>query len=292
VPNKLSSRFLRLLLLPALAFTAVHALEAVNGATALVTFAKIPEDAVLRYGKKPIPLLAHPLYEKKKIALIPVGYRTEPGEKSLHVLWRKGSKTLPLHVKAGEYASEAIRVAPSKVTPNKEQARRTKREYEAAMRIYNRFTPKRYWEAPFVLPMQSRITSPFGTARTYNGSLKSFHSGTDFKAQTGTPVRAANDGVVVIAQERYYAGKSVVIDHGEGLYSCYYHLSRMGVNVGDRVARNEEIGLSGETGRVTGPHLHFAFMLHGVQVDPLQLIRTVNALYKGRPPGERVATRD
>lgn len=279
MPKKLLTCFFRFFLLPALFFAPLHALETVNGGTALVTFSKIPEDATMRYGTKRIPLLSHPLYKGKKIALIPVGYRTEPGERELHVRWGAGSTTLPLVVKAGSYASEAIHVAPSKVTPDKKQAKRTKREYKAAMRVYNRFTPRRYWEKPFVLPMQSSVTSPFGTARTYNGTLKSFHSGTDFKAEPGTPVRAANDGVVVIAQERYYAGNSVVIDHGEGLYSCYYHLSRMEVNVGDRVARNEEIGLSGKTGRVTGPHLHFAVMLHGVQVDPLQLIRTLNTLY-------------
>jgi murein DD-endopeptidase MepM/ murein hydrolase activator NlpD len=283
---------LRFFLLALLCSASVQALEAVNGSTAVVTFKKIPEDAVLLYGKKPIPLLGHPLYRQKKIALIPVGYRTVPGEKELLVRWGKKSKTLPLLVRKGAYLSEAIRVAPSKVAPNKEQARRTKKEYEEAMRIYRRFTPRRYWEEPFVLPIKSRITSPFGTARTYNGSLKGFHSGTDFKADVGTPVRATNDGVVVIAQERYYAGNSVVIDHGEGLYSCYYHLSKMAVKVGERVVRNEEIGLSGKSGRVTGPHLHFAFMLHGVQVDPLQLIRTVNALYEGNPLGERVATRD
>jgi murein DD-endopeptidase MepM/ murein hydrolase activator NlpD len=282
----------RLLLLAVLFSASAHALEAVNGSTALVTFKKIPENAVLLYGEKPIPLLEHPLYHKKKIALVPVGYRTEPGEKELNVRWGKKSKTLSLLVKKGEYLSEAIRVAPSKVTPNKKQARRTKREYKAAMQVYRRFTPRRYWKKPFVLPIKSSITSPFGTARTYNGSLKGFHSGTDFKADVGTPVRASNDGIVVIAQARYYAGNSVVIDHGEGLYSCYYHLSKMAVKVGERVVRNEEIGLSGKSGRVTGPHLHFAFMLHGVQVDPLQLIRTVNALYEGRPSGERLATRD
>ena len=268
-----------LLFLSIFCLAPAFAVEALNGTTALIQFEKIPENALLSYEKKNVPLLSHPSDQSRKIALVPVNYRSEPGEKTLRISWGDKSKTIPIHVGKGEYASEAITVAPSKVTLNEKQKARTKKEYEEAMKVYNTFTRKRYWSSPFTHPMHSAITSPFGTARTYNGTLKSFHSGTDFKAAVGMPVNACNDGVVVIAQDRYYAGNSVVIDHGEGLYSCYYHLSKMDVNVGDTVRQNQQIGLSGKSGRVTGPHLHFAFILHGVQVDPLQLMETINSLY-------------
>jgi hypothetical protein len=254
------------------------AAEIANGKTALIILPADKQERLLYQGK-PVPLLKHPVQPGKKIALIPVGYRTKPGEKTLRRTTPSADVLIPFRVIKGHYPFETLQVAPSKVTPNPAQQKRIAKEYREAMAIYDSFTPKRYWTAPFSLPMKSTVTSVFGTARLLNGTLSSFHSGTDFKAKPGTPVFAVNDGVVVLAKERYFAGNSVVIDHGEGLYTCYYHLSRIDVKVGQRVAKHEQVGLSGNTGRVTGPHLHFAVMLQGVQVDPLQLLATLNSLF-------------
>lgn len=267
------------------------ATEIANGQTALISL-PAGSEARLFYEGKEIPLLRHPADPAKKIALIPVGYRTAPGEKALHRLTPEGDTLLPLRIVDGGYPSETLQVQPSKVKPDPEQQKRVSREYSEAMKIYGDFTPKRYWTAPFAMPMQSDVTSNFGTARLFNGSLKSFHSGTDFRAAPGTPVDAVNDGVVVLAKERYYAGNSVLIDHGEGLYSCYYHLSRIDVKIGDRVIKGEQVGLSGSTGRVTGPHLHFAVMLQGVQVDPMQLLTTLNTLFEDAGSSRLAASRE
>jgi murein DD-endopeptidase MepM/ murein hydrolase activator NlpD len=264
-----------ILLLPA------GAAEIANGKTALVIL-DAGKQTRLTYEGKSVPLLEHPTDPAKKIALIPVGYRTEVGEKSLLRITGAKKTPLPLRVIDGGYPFETLKVAPSKVHPNAAQQKRIRREYKEAMAIYDRFTPQRYWDSPFALPMTSPVTSAFGTARLFNGSLRSFHSGTDFKAASGTPVTTVNDGVVVLAKERYYAGNSVVIDHGEGLYTCYYHLSRIDVQVGEKISKGEPVGLSGNSGRVTGPHLHFAVMLQGVQVDPMQLIATLNSLFRDR----------
>jgi len=252
--------------------------EIANGKTVLIL---LPADKQLRltYNGKNVPLLSHPADPTETIALLPIGYRTAPGEKTLHRITASGDKLIHFRVVDGGYPHETLHVQPSKVTPNPEQQKRVAKEYHEAMAIYDHFTPKRYWSTPFDLPMQSTVTSAFGTARLLNGTLNSFHSGTDFKATPGTPVAAVNDGVVVLAKGRYFAGNSVVIDHGEGLYTCYYHLSRMDVKPGQKVSKGEQIGLSGNTGRVTGPHLHFAVMLQGVQVDPMQLISTLNSLF-------------
>ncbi|MFR8441736.1 MAG: M23 family metallopeptidase, partial [Campylobacter sp.] len=131
------------------------------------------------------------------------------------------------------------------------------------------------------LPLNSKITSAFGNARTFNGELKSYHSGTDYRAAVGTGVRAANDGVVVIAKDRYYAGGSVVIDHGGGIYSQYYHLSEIKVALGDHVHKGDEIALSGESGRVSGPHLHFGIAINGVSVNPLSFVAKFNEVVFG-----------
>ena len=270
---------LTLLTLPA------FAAEIANGKTALVILDAAKHER-LRYEDKAVPVLAHPLNPGEKIALIPVGYRTEPGEKTLLRIAPSGETPIPFRVVDGGYPFETLQVAPSKVSPNAAQQKRIAKEYREAMAIYEHFTPERYWHSPFALPMDSTVTSAFGTARVFNGTLSSFHSGTDFKAKPGTPVSAVNDGVVVLAEERYFAGNSIIVDHGEGLYSCYYHLSRIDVKVGQKVVRDERLGLSGATGRVTGPHLHFAVMLQGVQVDPMQLLATLNTLF-----GVRVGSR-
>ena len=122
----------------------------------------------------------------------------------------------------------------------------------------------------------SKITSGFGKARLYNEKLKSYHGGTDFRADIGTPLMACNNGKVVLAKERFYAGNSVVRDHGHGIYSCYFHMSRFNVKEGQNINKGDIIGLSGNSGRVTGPHLHFGIRVGGEQVDPLQFIELIN----------------
>jgi len=144
------------------------------------------------------------------------------------------------------------------------------------MKIYNTITPKNYVNSKYIVPMQSKITSSFGKARVYNSTLNGYHSGTDFRAKVGTPIVASNAGKVVLAQDRFYSGNSIIIDHGQGIYSCYYHLSEFKVKKGDIVKKSQLIGLSGATGRITGPHLHFSIRVGGLQVDPLQLIALLN----------------
>ena len=251
--------------------------EIVRGQTALYLF-KTHDSVSVTYEGKEVPLLQHPAKDRH-IALIPVDYRTEPGKKRIVVTRNGTPHTLELRVLDGNYPSETLKVSPSKVSPDPAQQERIAAEYAEAMAIYRESTPKRYWKSPFAYPMTSPITSRYGNARLFNGTLRSYHSGTDFKAAVGTPVHAINDGVVVLAKERFYAGGSVIVDHGEGLYSCYYHLSRIDVTPGTVVKKGSEVGLSGQSGRVTGPHLHFSIMFRGVQVAPLQFLEILNGLF-------------
>ena len=146
------------------------------------------------------------------------------------------------------------------------------------MKVYNSISKDILWNEDFIYPLNTKITSNFGTKRVYNGKLKSYHSGTDFRAKNGTPIIASNSGIVKISQNRFYSGNSIVIDHGQGVYSCYFHLSRMAFKDGDLIKKGETLGLSGDTGRVTGPHLHFSFRINGIQVDPLNAIAVLNEL--------------
>jgi murein DD-endopeptidase MepM/ murein hydrolase activator NlpD len=129
------------------------------------------------------------------------------------------------------------------------------------------------WSGSFRSPVPFTATDSFGTRRMFNGELASIHRGTDFHAPSGTPVLAANDGEVMIARGMFYEGNLVVIDHGAQFSTLYMHLSRIEVKVGERVKKGQRLGLSGATGRVTGPHLHLAARWQGEYVDPVLLLK-------------------
>jgi len=254
-----------------------------NGRTAIVIFDK--EKSVnyekLLVGKRSYKIFNHPLNSKKMYALLPVSYYKKPTTQKVEVVYEKSnqklSKTLFFKVEDGKYQKETIEVQESKVNPkSKEIKKRTAKEYARAMKIYGTITPKNYVKSKYIVPMNSKITSSFGKARIYNSTLNGYHSGTDFRAKIGTPIIASNDGKVVLAQDRFYSGNSIIIDHGQGIYTCYYHMSKFSVKEGDIVRKGEVIGLSGDTGRITGPHLHFSARVGGLQVDPLQLITLLN----------------
>lgn len=211
--------------------------------------------------------------------MLPIDYYALSGEHNL--TWSAPGKkeAIVLTIVEGDYPTETLSVNPAKVTPPPEALDQISAEKEEASLLYATFTPVRYWNKPFILPIESNITSAYGSARTYNGTLKSYHGGTDFRALTPLPVRASNNGIVVLVKERYYSGGTVIIDHGEGLYSCYFHLSRFDVHTGDYVTQGQTIALTGDTGRITGPHLHFGIMLHGIQTDPLDLLKQIEHLF-------------
>lgn len=215
--------------------------------------------------------------ENLKFAIVSAGYR-QKGEIKLINGLKSGDETIIFKIVEGEYKKEKITVEGSKVTPPKDVLKRIEEEREEANKIYATANAGLKFDSKFILPMSSAVTSPFGTARVFNGTLKSYHGGTDFRAAVGTSVIAANDGVVVIAKDRYYAGGSVVIDHGEGIYTQYYHLSALNVKVGQSVKKGDTIALSGASGRVSGPHLHFGVIVGGVQVNPINFVKKINEI--------------
>lgn len=254
-----------------------------NGATSLVEFDKEKGFYYdkLTLGKKSFLIYQNPLNTNKMYALLPVSYYAKPSSKQVKISYIeqgiKKTKLMQITIKDGNYKKEAIHVNKSKVNPKgKKTKKRISKEYHEAMNIYATSTKKNYLTSAFILPMESFITSDFGKARVYNDTLKGYHSGTDFRAKVGTPIIASNDGQVVLAKNRFYAGGTVIIDHGQGIYTCYYHMSDFAVKKGQIIAKGEVIGLSGKSGRVTGPHLHFSVRVGGVQVDPLQFVKLMN----------------
>ena len=236
----------------------------------------------LTFDKQNINFYKNPFSSDSYYALLPISYYQKLGENRVIVSYiengTKVFKGLDLDIIDGKYKSEVINVKPSIFKPNKQRVARTKKEYQDAMDVYNSSSPELYWNEDFTYPLNSKITSDFGTKRVYNKELKSYHGGTDFQAKDNTPIIASNSGIVRISQNRFYAGNSIVIDHGQGVYSCYFHLNTMNYKVGEFIKKGEVLGLSGSTGRVTGPHLHFTFRINGLQVDPLQAIEVLNKL--------------
>lgn len=267
------------LLLGLCSFLLTHALayDALRGQAVVMEFDKKTTQGVWKNNHS-LALLAHPSKEDRLLVFLAVPYQQKT---PIELLYQtpSGTKTLRINVHQGDYTSEILRVEPSKVSPPKEVLKRIAKEREEALALYTTITPKRFWHQPFTLPLESAITSAYGTARLYNDTLKSYHTGVDLRAPLRTPIYAINDGVVVLAKERYYAGNSIIIDHGEGIYSTYYHLDTLSFRAGEKISKGEILGLSGQSGRVTGPHLHFGIMLHGTPVDPLHFIETLNSLF-------------
>lgn len=254
-----------------------------NGRTTFIEFNKEKEVKYesVKVGKKSFKVFPNPLDATKLYALIPVSYYEKPSNKKIVLNYTQNktsnSKLFFLKVKDGKYKKEEIQVSKSKVNPQaKEVKERISKEYSEAMKIYGTVTPESYISSKFILPLDSFITSDFGKARVYNGSLKGYHSGTDFRAKVGTPIVASNDGVVTLVKDRFYSGGTVLINHGQGIYTCYFHMSKFDVKPNDKVKKGQILGLSGVSGRVTGPHLHFAVRINAVQVDPLQFIELMN----------------
>jgi len=135
------------------------------------------------------------------------------------------------------------------------------------------------WTESFLKPRTSVITSEFGSGRSFNGRLTSRHLGVDFRGGIGEPVRVANRGVVVLVDNFFLAGNVVYVDHGGGVVTSYFHLSKTLVAVGDTVKRGQVIGLVGNTGRVTGPHLHWAARYGALTVNPLDLLSISRGWY-------------
>lgn len=255
--------------------------EGFNGKSTLLILPS--PSGVMVLADRNISVVPHPTHPTKGLAIIPIDYEAPLGERKLTWVNPAGTVEMNVMVKQGVYPTETLTVEPSKVTPPPEALARIASEKAQAEAIFAHVTPTRYWDKPFIRPLDSAITSVYGAARLYNGTLKNYHSGVDLRARTPIPILAVNDGVVVLTQERYYCGNTIIIDHGEGMYTSYLHLSRFDVHVGDRVRRGQPIALSGATGRVNAPHLHFGMTVQGIKSDPLDLITQINTLFTKEP---------
>jgi hypothetical protein len=177
-----------------------------------------------------------------------------------------------LTVAPHRFPTRKLTVDPAFVTPPPEALLRIEREAREIAAIWENSSRAKLWDGAFLPPVPDPANSAFGTRSVFNGQPRAPHGGADFLSGAGTPVKAPGGGRIVLAGSRYYTGGTVVIDHGLGLFSLMAHLSAIDVQVGDVVKAGDAIGKVGATGRVTGPHLHWAVRANGARVDPLSLL--------------------
>jgi murein DD-endopeptidase MepM/ murein hydrolase activator NlpD len=211
-------------------------------------------------------------------ALAGVPLETAPGTYDLNLMeTRADGKTLRVvqTIKVGRavYPKITVRVAKQYTQPNPEQVKEAQADKGVKQMTFGALTPERLWSGPFVPPVSVGISDVFGTARVFNQEVRSRHQGLDYAAPAGTPVHAVNRGTVILARPLYFEGNCVVVDHGQGLLSLYLHLSEFRVKEGDEVESGQLIGLSGGSGRASGPHLHLAIRWQGVYLNPAILMK-------------------
>jgi murein DD-endopeptidase MepM/ murein hydrolase activator NlpD len=255
--------------------------EAVDGSIVLVNIhapdKTAPADIMVTFEKTLYPV--YPIGGQSFRAVMAVPFNLKPGNYNVEVTLGKTIEaqtlSIPIQIKDGNYKSEVLKVAPKFTNPRKKDLIRIKKDQLEVGEIYRKITPIKYWDGPFVLPVDSIETSPFGTKRVFNGEMKSFHQGLDLRAQTGVKIFSAAPGVVVLARDLFFTGNTVLIDHGYGIYTLYAHLSKLDVKKGDKVSSRQQLGLSGATGRASGAHLHWGAVVHRSKVNPMDLIRVL-----------------
>jgi murein DD-endopeptidase MepM/ murein hydrolase activator NlpD len=218
------------------------------------------------------------------IALAGVSFESAPGTYPLELIGeteagkavsKKITFSRKFTVARGKYPKIQAKLSvESKFTePSPEQLKQIEEGQQIKKDYLNRVTPDREWSGTFTAPADAAISDVFGSERIFNGKTSSPHLGLDFRVPSGTPVAAMNDGTVLLARLLYFEGNFVVLDHGQGLLTLYLHLSEFKVKEGDQIKRGQMVGLSGGTGRATGPHLHVAVRWQGTYLDPAGLLR-------------------
>ncbi|MDI6703489.1 MAG: M23 family metallopeptidase [bacterium] len=209
--------------------------------------------------------------------LIGAGLYTEPKEYFLDLEFLERSGKIrrfreKILVVEKFFETERLYLPKEMVTLSKRNLKRVREENGILNKIWETETKERLWKGNFILPVEGEFGSRFGLRRIINGKRRSPHTGVDIKAKEGSSVLASNSGRVIFIDNLFFSGNSIILDHGFGLYTMYFHLSDILVKEGDIVSKGEVIGRVGQTGRASGPHLHFGVRLQGKRVDPLSLL--------------------
>ncbi|UCG78542.1 MAG: M23 family metallopeptidase [Nitrospirota bacterium] len=206
------------------------------------------------------------------IGLMSTGLEQPPRPYTITVRQGDVEKSINVDVKKLNARTIELTLPKDRVTLSPKNEKRA--EYEIAQ-LRKRWAKNsgRKWMGNFVPPLDTKVSTEFGVVRLINGHKRSIHRGVDFKGKRGDPIRSINGGVVSITDDQFFGGKTVMIDHGDGIYSIYMHLDTILVEEGTKVVNGETIGLVGSTGRATGPHLHMTVKWSGLTINPVSLFK-------------------
>jgi murein DD-endopeptidase MepM/ murein hydrolase activator NlpD len=206
------------------------------------------------------------------VAIAAVDLNSRPSKQRITLTAGKQQSVLRLRVLKSSFQTIHLTLPEDKVSPGTDELERIKKEAELLQSIWG-IDSERLWYGDFVLPLENPLSTPFGTKRIINKETVSIHRGLDVKGGQGEEVRASNRGRVVLAEELFFGGNTVILDHGQGIFTVYMHLSRFNAGPGDIIEKNAVIGYVGSTGRSSGPHLHFGVKVAGINTNPVSLTR-------------------
>jgi murein DD-endopeptidase MepM/ murein hydrolase activator NlpD len=258
--------FVLLLALPAHAEGFISRLlnKPVPGGVAVIDLGPTASAPKVSYQGKPVLVIHED--GQRWIAIVGIPLSSKPGNQQIKV---NDSQTLSFQVAGKHYVEQRITLKnQQQVNPNAKNLARIERELAEQTRAYQQFSPRQPSNLLFDKPVNGPLSSPFGLRRFFNGEERNPHSGLDFAANRGTPIKTPAAGTVILTGDYFFNGKTVFVDHGQGLISMFCHLSEIGVKVGDQLPRGGVLGKVGATGRATGPHLHWNVSLNDARVDP------------------------
>ncbi|GGD05438.1 peptidoglycan DD-metalloendopeptidase family protein [Halopseudomonas salina] len=236
----------------------------VPGGVAVVTLPEQSEAPRAQYQNQPLLVIREDGQRWIAIAGIPLAVK--PGTEHIET---EGGQKIAFKVSDRKYPEQHIKLKNQQhVTPDPEHLKRINRELDEQINAYKTFSARQPSNLLFDRPVDGRLSSAFGLRRFFNGEERNPHSGLDFAASTGTSIKAPAAGQVILTGDYFFNGKTVFVDHGQGLISMFCHLSAIDVQVGDEVGRGAHVGKVGATGRATGPHLHWNVSLNNTRVDP------------------------
>ncbi len=203
------------------------------------------------------------------VAVVGLALDLPTGTHELRVRRGTEEKSLRFEVNPKHYPEQRITLKDSsRVKLSAENEARAEKEIARIQQLKRHWRETANTDGHFQLPANGRLASRFGLRRFFNGEARAPHSGLDVAVGRGTPIKAAAHGIVLAVDDYFFNGKTVFVDHGNGLISMYCHLDRISVQAGQTVAQGQPVGLSGMTGRASGPHLHWSVVLNGVMVNP------------------------
>lgn len=231
----------------------------------------LPNPVTVRFNGMQTPVLTRPGGERVAIAGIPLSQAA--GAAQLQIGDPATGESLTFTIQPKDYPEQHLTLKKQEhVTPDPEQLARYEREAAEQNAVYRRYNPSDTDWPVFALPGQGPLSSPFGLKRFFNGEPRNPHAGVDIAIAEGQPALTPADGIVAQTGDYFFNGRTVMIDHGNGIISMLCHLSRIDVKPGQRVRRGERIGRVGQTGRATGPHLHWTVSINNARIDPLLLL--------------------